>query len=244
MDRPRVILWDLETSHNIVAAFQLRQHYAIPHDNILQERYIICAAWKELGHGPVHSAVTLRGNDKSICVQLHRLLSRVDVAIAHNGDAFDLKFVETRMVFHGLPPLPPLTTIDTLKVARKRFRFNNNRLDYLGKFLGVGAKHSTSPGLWVKVLRQDPSAIRALAAYNKHDVILLERVFRKLQPYTPTRLIIPAMTRRCVRCGSPRVHFQGERWSRTGAYQRLRCRSCGGWEQIPKLVIKCPTHPV
>ena len=56
--RPRIVLWDLETSHNLVATFSLREEY-INHNAIVQERYIICGCWKVLGEKTVHSVSVL-----------------------------------------------------------------------------------------------------------------------------------------------------------------------------------------
>jgi hypothetical protein len=240
MSSPRVILWDIETSHNLMAVFNLlnRDGY-LPSDNILQERYIISAAWKELGTKSVKSVSLLdfpqdyRNNphsDKGVCVRLHEILSGADVIVAHNGDSYDIKFAETRMLAHGLKPLPPIPSIDTLSVARKRFLFNANNLDYLGQYLGVGRKKSTEKGLWLKVLQGNREAIRKMVSYNKQDVALLERVFLKLQPYVANHINRQLLGGDgCPRCGSATVQSRGVHRAVSRVYQRFQCTTCGGW---------------
>jgi len=230
--KPRIILWDIETSHNLVAVFNLLNRDAmLPSDNILSERFIISAAWKELGVSAIH-AVSVRkpGDDAAVCQKLHEVLSDADVIIAHNGDSYDIKFAETRMLAHGLRPLPPIPSIDTLSVARKRFLFNANNLDYLGHYLGVGRKKSTEKGLWLKVLQGDRAAIRKMVAYNKQDVALLERVFLKLRPYVANHFNRHLSGEDgCPRCGSQRVQSRGVHRAVSRVYQRYQCQDCGGW---------------
>jgi len=229
-----------ESSHNIVATFQLKQQDGyIPDTNILTERHLICAAWKEQGAHPIHSVSLLSDprrfkknphDDTHVIHTLHAMLSQADVLIAHNGDDFDLKLVKGRMLIHGLSPLPPIPSIDTLKVVRSQFLLNANNLGYLGQLLNLGKKQPNTPGLWLRVLQGDAKAIREMVSYNKQDVALLEKVFLKLQPYVPNH-----MSRHlfgdigCPRCGSLHITSQGKRYAISRTYQRYQCQDCGGW---------------
>lgn len=238
LSHPKILFWDLETSHNIVAAFQLRNQDWISPENIIAERFIISGAWKWYGQSTVHAASLLDypdvHSDELLVQHLRATLMQADVIVAHNGDKFDLKYVKTRMLKHGLPPMPPILSIDTLKVAREHFMFNANRLDYLGEFLGLGRKKSTKPGLWLRALQRDPVAIREMVAYNKQDVVLLEKVFLKLVPYMSnqiTRQLFGVTDTHCPRitCGSANLRKEGLHRAATQIYQRYSCNSCGGW---------------
>jgi len=223
----------------VVAKFSLREEY-VAHTNLLQERYIICAAWKELGaKGTQAVAVTddparyrkTPHDDKHVVTKLHKVLSEVDVVVAHNGDAFDSKWLNGRILFHGLPPLPPIKSVDTLKIARRMFNLNSNRLDYLGKYLGFGGKKSTPPGLWIDVLKGDAEAVKTMVAYNKRDVELLEQVFLKLRPYMPdlNAHALFGSGAVCPKCGSKDVQRRGWHASVTQVYRRNQCQACKGW---------------
>lgn len=238
---PKIILWDIETTHNIIAKFNLREEY-INFENILQERYVVTASWKELGKRHVDGVSVLDDptryaktphDDYHVLKTLHDVLSKADIIVAHNGDAYDIKFTEGRMLKHGFSPLPPIRSIDTLKTAKKRFLFNSNRLDYLGQFLGLGRKKDTPKGLWLKVLKAGPDApdaIRTMLAYNKQDVRLLEGVFNKLRPYMDDHINGHLFGGKgCPRCGSTHIHMRGFQRSITRAYQRFQCLDCGGW---------------
>lgn len=235
---PKILLWDIETAHNILAAFDLKTEYT-PHTNILQERFVICAAWKWLGERQVHTVSVLDdpkrfrknvADDRYVLEVLHKVLSEADVIIGHNGDAFDMKFVQSRMLINDLPALPPITSIDTYKVAKGRFRFNSNRLDYLGKVLGFGGKKSTPAGLWLDVLKGDKKAIKTMVDYNKRDVTLLENVFLKLRPYVANHINREIFGKvGCPRCGSNKIQSRGFHRAITKTYRRFQCQKCSGW---------------
>src|SRR5262245_46864045 len=98
MTEPKIVLWDVETTHNLMAVFRLLNHDMLPFDNILQERYIVSAAWKELGAKKVEAVSTLddpkrfkkdHNDDYFVVKTLHDVLSKADVIVAHNGDAYD-----------------------------------------------------------------------------------------------------------------------------------------------------------
>lgn len=240
---PRIILWDIETSHNLAAVFRLTQNDYIQAENIVQERYIICASWKELGKRAVSAVSTLDDpkryavspyDDYHVVKTLHEVLSSADIIIAHNGDQYDIKFSKGRMLIHGFPPLPPILSIDTLKTARNQFLLNANNLNYLGKMLGVGGKKPTKQGLWLRVLQGEAQAVREMVAYNKQDVLLLERVFLKLRPFIADHVNrqlfgAKAGAHTCPRCGSANTQYRGVHRALTQTYRRLQCADCGGW---------------
>jgi len=236
---PRILLYDIETSLELVSVFDLKYNDFINPSNIFLERHLISAAWKWLGDTKVKSVSLLDApklyakdphNDKHVLEVICRVLGEADVIVGHNSDAFDIKYIETRMLYHGMSPLPPINSLDTYKIAKSRFRFNSNKLDYLGTFLGVGRKLPTSSELWLRVLKGDKRAIREMVSYNKQDVELLERVFLKLRPYMSNHISRGLFGKLgCPRCGSHHIQSRGTHKAITRTYQRFQCQACGGW---------------
>ena len=173
----KILFWDIETSLSTVATFQLKTEY-IPHTNILTDWYIICGAWKWLGEKEIHSIATnsqtnppfdpisLR-DDIEVCKKLRSVLLEADVIVHHNGDAFDVKKLNSRLIKHGLQPLPKLTTIDTLKLARKFFYFMSNRLDALGRHFNLGRKEHVYSELWMDILTSKTFQEESKSTVNK-----------------------------------------------------------------------------
>lgn len=257
---PRILFYDLETTHNLVAAFRLweRGGMSIPHQNLIQQRYIVTASWKWLGENKVHAVATTDfpevyaknpHDDREVVKALMAVLMEADVIVAHNGDAYDKKFLNGRILLNGLSPLPPITSVDTKKVAQRVFDLNSNRLDALGRALGLGRKLHTDGQWWLDIVAGTDEARRAaikkMVHYNKQDVRLLEEVFLKLQPFMPDhinrQLFDPKAL--CPRCGSHKVQRRGLHKAISRAYQRFQCQNCSGWfrSDKPDSVIKKPT---
>jgi hypothetical protein len=238
---PRILLYDLETTHNILAAFNLYGKDYIPHDNILQERYIVCASWIWFDEDKVHSVSVLDDpkrykknphDDTYVVDAMSKAIEEADIIVAHNGDKYDKPFLAGRRLALGRKPLPPVRSIDTLKIARRNFLLNSNRLDYIAKLLKVGGKKHTSPGLWLRVLSGDKKAINEMVEYNKVDLIILKGVFKKMLGYLPDinyQLYGNGVC--CPKCGSKSVQRRGTHVALTRTYQRYQCQNelCGGW---------------
>ena len=97
----------------------------------------------------------LQEDDKRITKRLWNLLNETDVVIAHNGDKFDIRKVNTRFLIHRLGTPSSYQSIDTLKHARKQLSFSSNRLDYLGEILGLGRKIDTGGfELWSRCMQK------------------------------------------------------------------------------------------
>lgn len=242
-NQKRILFYDLETSFNQLAAFNLweRGGMSVPHENILSERYVICASWKWAGSKKIYGVSVLDDmkrfkvnphDDLHVIRTLHDVLSEADVIVAHNGDRFDRKYHAARALINGLPALPPIASIDTLKVSRGNFLLNSHRLDYLASILGIGRKKATPRGLWIDVLKGDEKAVRTMLAYNKHDVVLLEAVYNKLLPFIKKPMVTSAEG--CPRCGSKNVQARGSQKTATQEYQRFQCQACSGWFRSAK----------
>ena len=175
--------------------------------------------------------------DKRLVERLAELINEADIVVAHNGDRFDIITTNTRMVVNGLRPLPPTKSVDTLKVARSKFKFLSNKLDDLGNFLGVGRKvPHTGKDLWFRCMKGDPKAWKTMLKYNKQDVALLEQVYLKLRPWMtnhPNLNVINGSEHACPNCGSFRVQKRGVRITQTRRYQRYWCMECWSWSHVP-----------
>jgi len=254
MTEPRVLLYDLETSLETVTVFSLKYNDFIPPESIITERHIISVSYKWLGENKVHAISVLDDpkrfakdihDDQYVVKEFYKVLCEADVIVAHNGDNFDNRYLRTRLLYHGLPPLPPITSIDTYKIAKSTLLFNSNKLDYIGNFLGVGRKKPTTSGLWMRAFNGDKRAIEEMVDYNKQDVRLLERVFLKLRPYMPnyvSRELFGGTG--CPRCGSKHVQSRGYHRALTRTYQRFQCQKCYGWFRELRATKKSTKHRI
>ena len=249
-----VLCYDVENLP-IIASTWVLHNADISHQNIIEHASIICVSWKWVGKKQVHSS-SIHDNqgrfNKNIyddyhpVSEFHKILSSDEdfVLLAHNGNRFDIKKLNTSFLNHGLDPVPERQSIDTLLEARRKFRIDSNRLDYLGRFLGVGEKVETGGyQLWNDIVQlkypevgKSPDKDKALKAldkmvrYNRRDVTLLESVYLKMKPYikTPNALLYnpKAGDARCPKCLSADWKPSGYRYTNISKIRRYRCRDC------------------
>lgn len=235
---------DIETAPIVAAVWGLHDQN-IPYQHILQDWYIICASWKWEGANKVCHVSLLddparfkkdHSDDYHVVRTLHGVLNEADVIVAHNGDAFDIKKIMARVAFHKFSPISYPVTIDTLKEARRQYKFTSNRLDHLGAHLGVRRKKETSPGLWIRALDGQEKAIKEMVSYNKRDVTLLEDVYHLLRPHMkkhPNRRAFYKGV--CSKCGENDLHLHRQRLISSGALTvQFKCGSCGSYETPKK----------
>lgn len=237
----KILIWDAETSPMRGWFWQRYKTNVLQVD---EESHLMCIAWK--WHGEKKTFVKAlpdyktykkdTRNDYELTEDLHALFEQADLIVAHNGDSFDNKVAYARFIFHGFPPPPPHKSVDTLKVARRYFRFSSNRLDDLGDHLDLGRKVQTGgKQLWFDCLDGKMKAWRKMKKYNIQDVDLLERVYEKLAPYhhTHPNLAEPSDDDVCPFCGSVNIVKEGWRTVNSGwtKYRRYRCTDCNKWSR-------------
>lgn len=238
MSTKRIMFWDIETSLSILSSFTLHNDYISP-ENILKDWHIICASWKYLGDKRVYSVSVLDNKNKDIDNDLYVVkalsdaIKDVDLLVAHNGDKFDVKKLNARLMYHNLDPLPAVLTLDTHKEIKKVACFTSHKLSYLGPHLGVGEKLKNTPGLWIKILGGDIKCIKEMIEYNKVDTVLLEKLYLRTRKYykTPPNLA-PDGELACTTCQSYNIQARGYNTTKSGLrYQRYKCNACSSWFQ-------------
>jgi DNA polymerase elongation subunit (family B) len=233
--KPKIIIWDIETTPIVANVWDLKPNWLSP-DNIIRDWSIICAAWKELGSKST-KAVSIHtvGDDYEVVKKLREVLADADLLIHHNGDQFDLKKFNTRLIFHSLPPIPKIPTIDTKKVAKKVAAFSSNKLDYLGKFLLGEGKVHVEYQLWLDVMAGSKKALKTMVDYNKVDVVRLEQLYERLKPYIDNHPHVGVFAGEdrlcsCRVCGSVNLKKNGVRITASGLKrQEMQCNDCGGY---------------
>lgn len=238
MSKARVLLYDLEVAPNLSYTWGKWEQNVI---QFQRESYILCFAYKWLGEKTtrVVGLDDFEGydptdhDDFNVVATLWELFDQADVVVAHNGNAYDQKRSQGRMLAHGMPPPSPYQQIDTLREVKRYFSFNSNKLGDVGKMLGVGQKAETGGfDTWLGCMAGDPKAWALMKKYNKQDVVLLEQVYLALRPWMvshPAVNTISGQPEACPKCGEDALIRQGTKATKTATYQRYQCNACHGW---------------
>lgn len=235
----RVLIFDLELAPNIAYVWGKYEQTAI---DFLKERSVISVAWKWSDEKKVHCRILpdykeYKGDPYGsgpLIRDFYEEYCKADMVVAHNGRKFDQKALRTEFLRHGLRPPPPMKVIDTLLIAKRVFRFNSNKLDDLGKFLGLGAKMKHEGfELWLKCLNGNKSAWERMRKYNVQDVRLLEKLWHQLRAWDESHPDLAAKDRNwnCPSCGSVHAEKRGWSYAAQSRRRRLLCLDCGRWFQ-------------
>lgn len=238
------MLLDLETLPNLPEALKVWTGLSNYPGQTLKASItsIICAGWKVLGSKHTHCINAWDfpawkknvNDDEAVCRAIYDILKDADCVVTHNGKRFDWKFLQTRLLFHGLQHLPKIHHVDTCAEAKKNMLIFNNRLNTVARFLTDTEKMDHEGWeLWVKVHGRDKKAMRTMSEYCKQDVIVLEKVFEKLRPMIGSlpnqNLFNPLKEKACPGCGSSRLEARGYSLTKTRRYHRYVCKDCRSW---------------
>ena len=243
----RTLYLDIETAPSSAYVWSLWNEN-IPLVRLLETSRVICFASKWDGSRKVEF-FSEADNRRDMLDAAHDLLSNADVAVHYNGKNFDIRTLNKEFVLADMPPPAPFRNIDLLQVVRRQFRFASNKLEHIAHELGIGEKMKHEGfELWIKVMAGDVKALRRMAKYNKQDVILLEQLYYRIQPWIgslhPNRAIYSGAERACPYCGTANLIRQGYRYTQQGKYQRFSCTFCKGWSTSGKSIDRVDIRPL
>lgn len=247
--KPSICLLDIETSPITGYTWSTWDANVL---KILEPSKVLSVAWKELGSEEVlcKTIADYKGyknhviDDQKLIKEVWGVLDKSDILITHHGKSFDIKKLNTRFVWYGLPAPSKYAVIDTKASASKYFKFDSNSLNNLGAYLNCGSKVENGGfDLWVRCIAGDVDAWKLMKEYNIQDVILLEKVYLKLRPYIENHpnlslLSSEASASSCPTCLDTSVIKRGFSITRTGKRQRFQCTSCGSWSSGPFQRVK------
>jgi DNA polymerase III epsilon subunit-like protein len=221
----KILVWDLETS-----------------DLKANRGHILCAAakWAESddiyswninrieGYGETPKSFQ---NDKEIVEDLVEMMEEADATVAHYGKRFDLRFLNTRAIVHGLEIPPPVKLIDTWKYARDSLALHSNRLESIARLLGTeNQKYHLPLEAWMLAQYGDKKILDQMEEYCINDVLTVEDVYLKLRPIIPDHpYAVEGKLDDCPACGSKRIQRRGHRRTKMYKIERFHCQECGNW---------------
>ena len=182
-DDTRILLLDIETAPNRAYVWGTWKQNINP-EWIDANGYILCWTAKWLGEQDVIFHRLVNGNHKKLLWPIHDLLGQAHAVVHYNGSSFDIPTLNKEFLTHGFKPPSPYKQIDLLLTMRDGFRFPNNKLDYIVKTLGLGEKlRHEGPQMWLDCMKDDAEAWAKMEAYNRRDVEILEKLYRRLLPW-------------------------------------------------------------
>lgn len=221
----RVTMFDLETTN-------LNANYG----------YILCMAWKHVGESKVHivridQMSTFEKDptsDKELVKAAAAALADSDVVCGWYSSRFDWPFLQSRLLTHGLPSMPPTPHVDLWRTAKYQMKLNSNRLASVSEFLGLEEKTPIRSREWIRAMAGHQKSINYVVAHCKQDIVVLEQAYLKMRPLIrqhPNVNIVTGVKDGCPICGSVRLQKRGFQIATVNKTPRLHCQNCGGWSR-------------
>lgn len=251
MSKPNILILDVETAPILGYVWQLWENN-LGLNQIERDWFILSwsAKWlesadKKIVFGP-HRKVMYRDqrnkknmeDDSKILKEIWELMDAADIILTQNGKRFDSKRLNARFVLNGMKPPSPYKHIDTNQIARQKFGFTSNKLEYMTNKLCKKykkSKHAKFSGfeLWRECLANNLEAWKEMEKYNKYDVLSLEELFHVLSPWDSSVNfnLYHDLEQHICNCGSTEVVARGYSYTAQGKYQRYVCKSCGAWSK-------------
>jgi len=246
---PRILIYDIETSPHVGYIWGKWEQNVI---KFIEYGHILCFSYKWLGDKKIKNVSMPdfalykkdKKDDKEVVKALHALFTEADIVVAHNGNNFDQKYANSRLILHKLAPPEEYKQIDTLQLARKYAKFPSNSLNDLCDYLGIGHKAETGGfKTWEGCMEGDPKAWKTMINYNNYDVDLLEKIYLKLRPWAanhPALNVINGLAESCPKCGvGGQMQKRGKSINKVSTTQRYQCQSCSGWSR-GRIIEKTP----
>lgn len=235
-DGMKILGIDIETAPHTAYVWGTRKQY-INTDQMIESGRVMCwsARWFSEDDGQTVFASEYEHDHKPMIVAAWTLLDAADAVVHYNGSKFDIPMLNREFIKYDMDPPSTFKEVDLLKTARRRFKFNTNKLDNVLDELGIGrkVKHEGFQ-MWVKCMGGDSDAWQRMERYNRNDVDQMEDLYQRLLPWIsrhPNHALYKASLDRptCPNCGGNDLNYQGYRTTKTQKYRRLKCTDCGTW---------------
>ena len=147
---------------------------------------------KEAGIDVIHEdLITPRNvrdkNDYKLIKSAVEEIRKYDRIVTWYGTRFDLPYLRSRAVFHGIdfPTYKELVHTDLYYLARSKLALHSNRLGSVCQFFGIEAKsHPMTPALWIRAGAGEKEALQTVLTHCREDVRSTDSCYDLLLKYS------------------------------------------------------------
>lgn len=138
----------------------------------------LCVSFKPYGQKPKTFSVKQVGNDSKLVKEVKAELEKYHCWVTYYGKGFDIPFLNTRLLRHGVPAIEKRHHLDLYFSLKPKLRTISKSLGHVGKFLGVPeVKMSVLPEVWADMPFKLEESMPKMISRCESDCILLEDVY-------------------------------------------------------------------
>lgn len=139
---------------------------------------VLCGSFKPYKQKPYTFQTKRPGDDKEVCKQIAEELSQYKLWVTFNGKSFDMKFINTRLIYWGLPVLERSHHLDILLVARRHLKMRGkSQAALLGWLESEQQKMDVPPNYWNAVLSNPKKYMPIMVKRCESDTKGLEKLY-------------------------------------------------------------------
>ena len=185
MARKRVLFLDIEVAPMLAYLFDLKVKGYVSPKNIVENGYLLSFSAKWEGERGMAFHSIEKDGHVPMLEKIRDLLEEADVVVHYNGKRFDMPMLNTEFAKHGVGVLKnPPVQIDLMQVVKRNFKLPSYALDYVCRTFNLGRKIPNSGlDLWKQCMAGDKKAWKKMERYNRHDVVLLPRLYKFCFPW-------------------------------------------------------------
>ena len=244
--RNKILILDVERLPGITEQYwwdrsDLKNRYISYESTVRMPRTtIVCAKWYD-SPDVIELAEWDPGGRKRFLKRVHSLLTQAEIVVGHYITGADLPWLAGDLHLEaGLPPLPPIKTVDTLKVIRKVFGSGApfKSLDAFCQIVGIESKTDRydQRAMERAVTEKSIPDREKLTAYCVGDVLASQGLYDFLRPYIPNHptLFVDGKDKLtvCHRCGHDTKPIPRRYVANVLTYSMRKCTQCGGYSRI------------
>ena len=252
--KPRILYFDLESSLMEGYFFRIWDEN-IPMRRVKKQSHLLSASWafndEEVQGVRVSPEQVKVSDDLDVVVKMVEAVNSADLIVTFNGKKFDVKLLNTRALFWGLPPIRQPKHIDLFEQAKRVFKFPSNSMQNISMYLGEEGKLQTSGNnLWERCAEWEnyeecDKALEEMLLYNKKDIDATRDLYYRFQGWmknvpnlgTITNENTENKTLRCVHCGSDDIFAMNDKtYTSASSFDLYRCgnETCRGISRVTK----------
>lgn len=124
-------------------------------------------------------------NDADLVEALRDELEKYDYVATYYGSRFDVPYLQTRLLSHGMRPMSDFRHWDLFYIPKFRLKLHSNRLDAVTEFMyGKTEKTRVVGDIWNRAAMGDAEAMEYIVEHNIKDVEELEKVGTDLRGFS------------------------------------------------------------
>ena|SRR2546422_3960958 len=139
---------------------------------------VLVVSFKPHGKRPISFTASKAGDDRSLMEQITKEMAKYQVIVTYYGKGFDAPMLESRLLFHNMPPLPKHHHLDMYWLVKGRLKTARRSQAHLLEWLSLPEEKMTlSADVWNQVCSNFDETIGTLVKRCESDVRGLEVLY-------------------------------------------------------------------